>query len=104
MRSLERQRITAATYVVPHTIHCSLSHLRFGFRGLMLDLARHFLSADSIKRQIDLMARYKLNFLHLHFSDDESWALQIDGIPELTEVGICHIEANDNGICTYFYN
>ena len=52
----------------------------------MIDIARQFHNKDVIKRQLDLMWRYKLNVLHLHFSDDESWALEIDGIPELTDV------------------
>ena len=52
----------------------------------MIDIARQFHNKDVIKRQLDLMWRYKLNVLHFHFSDDESWALEIDGIPELTDV------------------
>lgn len=54
----------------------------------MLDIARQFHSKDVIIRQLDLMWRYKLNILHLHFTDDESWAIEIDGIPELTTVSI----------------
>lgn len=52
----------------------------------MLDIARHFHNKETIKSVLDLMWRYKLNTLHLHLTDDESWSLEIDGLPELTEV------------------
>ena len=54
----------------------------------MLDLARHFHDKDTVKSVLDLMWRYKLNTLHLHLTDDESWSLEIDGLLELTEVRI----------------
>lgn len=60
---------------------------RFGYRGMHLDVARNFHSAESVKRLLDLMASYKLNRLHFHVSDDEGWRVQIDALPELTEVG-----------------
>jgi len=60
---------------------------RFGHRALMLDIARNFQPASQIIKVIDLMALYKLNVLHLHMSDDEGWRLEINGLPELTEVG-----------------
>lgn len=60
--------------------------LRFDYRGFMLDVARHFFDKEVIKRQIELLSYYNLNRLHLHLTDDESWSLEIDGIPELTEV------------------
>jgi hexosaminidase len=56
-----------------------------GYRGLQIDVARHFQSATSIKKLIDLMAFLKLNKLHLHLTDDEGWRLQIPGLPELTD-------------------
>ena len=60
---------------------------RFGYRGLMLDVARNFQSKESVKRIIDVMALYKLNTLHWHLNDDEGWRLEIPSLPELTEVG-----------------
>jgi len=60
---------------------------RFGYRGMMLDVARHFASVATVKRLLDCMARYKLNRLHLHLTDDEGWRLRIDALPELTEIG-----------------
>lgn len=60
---------------------------RFGYRGLLLDVARNFQKKEQLLRIIDLMGFYKLNTLHLHFSDDEGWRIEIPGLPELTEVG-----------------
>lgn len=58
---------------------------RFAWRGLMIDVARHFASVASLKRQIDAMERLKLNVLHLHFSDDEAFRIQSSRFPALTE-------------------
>jgi len=60
---------------------------RFGYRGLHLDVARNFQKKESVLRMLDLMATYKLNKFHLHFSEDEGWRLEIPELPELTEVG-----------------
>lgn len=60
---------------------------RFGYRGFMLDVARNFQPKSSVLRTIDLMARYKLNTLHLHLTDDEGWRIEIAGLPELTRIG-----------------
>ncbi|MBX2925178.1 MAG: family 20 glycosylhydrolase [Chitinophagaceae bacterium] len=60
---------------------------RFGWRGLMLDVSRHFFSKEFVKKYIDEMARYKFNVLHLHLTDDQGWRIEIKGLPKLTEVG-----------------
>ncbi len=60
---------------------------RFGYRGLMLDVARNFQSKASVLKVIDAMALYKLNTLHLHLNDDEGWRIEIPALPELTAVG-----------------
>lgn len=60
---------------------------RFGYRSLMLDVARNFQTKDELMRVLDLMALYKMNILHLHFMDDEGWRLEIPSLPELTELG-----------------
>ncbi len=62
---------------------------RFGYRGLHLDVARNFQPKEVVLRLLDLMARYKFNRFHFHLTDDEGWRLEIDGLPELTEVGGC---------------
>ncbi len=60
---------------------------RYAWRGVMLDVARHFFGVDDVLRFIDLAALYKLNVLHLHLTDDQGWRLQIDAWPELTVAG-----------------
>jgi hexosaminidase len=60
---------------------------RFGWRGAMLDVARHFMSVDFVKKFIDLLALHKLNILHLHLNDDQGWRIEINKYPKLTSVG-----------------
>jgi hexosaminidase len=60
---------------------------RFGHRAFLLDIARNFQTKEQIFKTLDLMALYKLNVFHFHFSDDEGWRLEIPGLPELTQVG-----------------
>lgn len=59
----------------------------FGYRGAMLDVARHFFSVEDVKRFIDFLATYKMNALHLHLSDDQGWRIEIKSWPKLTEIG-----------------
>lgn len=58
---------------------------RFGYRGVMLDIARHFHGVDTIEAYIDRAASLKFNVLHLHLSDDQGWRLEIESRPALTE-------------------
>jgi hexosaminidase len=60
---------------------------RFGWRGVMLDVSRHFFTKDEVKRYIDQMARYKFNTFHWHLTDDNGWRIEIKSLPKLTEVG-----------------
>ncbi|QHV99477.1 beta-N-acetylhexosaminidase [Spirosoma endbachense] len=60
---------------------------RFGWRGLMLDVSRHFFDKAFVKRFIDQMAQYKFNVFHWHLTDDQGWRIQINSLPKLTEVG-----------------
>jgi hexosaminidase len=57
---------------------------QYSWRGVMLDVARHFFNKDEVNQLLDVMAMHKLNTLHLHLSDDQGWRLQILGYPELT--------------------
>ena len=58
---------------------------RFPYRGVMLDVSRHFRSAGFVKKQIELLSSYKINRLHLHLTDAAGWRLEIDKYPRLTE-------------------
>ncbi len=60
---------------------------RFGWRGLMFDVSRHFFTKQEVKQFIDEMVRYKFNLLHLHLTDDQGWRIQIKSLPQLTDVG-----------------
>ncbi|AQS69342.1 beta-N-acetylhexosaminidase [Streptomyces pactum] len=60
---------------------------RFPWRGLMLDVARHFMPKDGVLRYLDLMAAHKLNVLHFHLTDDQGWRVEIKRHPKLTETG-----------------
>ncbi|MFD9433252.1 beta-N-acetylhexosaminidase [Streptomyces sp. NPDC060002] len=72
-------------WVVPHvTIEDAP---RFRWRGLMLDVARHFMPKDGVLRYLDLMAAHKLNVFHFHLTDDQGWRIEIERYPRLTEVG-----------------
>ncbi|MDI6104955.1 beta-N-acetylhexosaminidase [Actinoplanes sp. NEAU-A12] len=62
-------------------------HPRYAYRGSMLDLARHFHEPAEVRAYIDQISRFKINYLHLHLSDDQGWRIQIDSWPRLTEVG-----------------
>ena len=59
---------------------------RFAYRGFMLDVSRHFFPLDFVKKQIDLMAHYKLNTFHWHLTDGPGWRLEIKQYPELTNI------------------
>jgi hexosaminidase len=60
---------------------------RFGWRGVLLDVARHFLPKQDVLRFLDLIALHKLNVLHLHLTDDQGWRIEILRYPRLTTVG-----------------
>ncbi|MEY4805432.1 MAG: hypothetical protein RL331_1958 [Bacteroidota bacterium] len=60
---------------------------KFQWRGLHLDVSRHFFTVDEVKRFIDLMAYYKFNTLHWHLTDDQGWRIEIKKYPLLTAVG-----------------
>jgi len=67
---------------------------RFGYRGTMLDVARHFMPKDNVLRFIEVMAMHKLNVLHLHLTDDQGWRIQINRYPNLTETGAWRRESS----------
>ncbi len=64
-----------------------LDYPRFGWRGLMFDVSRHFFTKAEVKEFIDDMVKYKYNLLHWHLTDDEGWRIEIKSLPKLTEVG-----------------
>ena len=65
---------------------------RFHYRGLMIDPCRHFMPVEAIKKQIDVMAMFKINTLHWHLTEDQGWRIEIKKYPKLTEVGSKRID------------
>ncbi|HMW37769.1 MAG: family 20 glycosylhydrolase [Saprospiraceae bacterium] len=62
-------------------------YARFQYRGMHLDVSRHFFPVTFIKTYIDLLARYKFNYFHWHLTDDQGWRIEIRKFPDLTEIG-----------------
>jgi len=60
---------------------------KFSWRGLHLDVSRHFFTVDEVKKYIDLMSIYKFNTFHWHLTDDQGWRIEIKSFPKLTEIG-----------------
>lgn len=69
-----------------------LDYPRFGWRGLMLDVSRHFFPKEDVKKFIDQMVKYKFNTFHWHLTDDHGWRIEIKSLPKLTEVGAWRVE------------
>jgi hexosaminidase len=65
---------------------------RFEYRGVHLDVGRHFFPVDFIRKYIDMMSAYKMNTFHWHLTEDQGWRLEIEKYPLLTEVGSCRKE------------
>jgi hexosaminidase len=65
---------------------------RFGWRGTMLDVSRHFFTKDEVKSFLDDMAKYKYNTLHFHLTDDQGWRIEIKSLPKLTQVGAWNVK------------
>lgn len=65
---------------------------RVGWRGMMLDVARHFFTVDEVKQYLDNMVKYKYNMFHWHLTDDEGWRIEIKSLPRLTEIGAWRTE------------
>jgi hexosaminidase len=68
---------------------------RFQWRGMMLDVSRHFYSPEAVKQYIDLLATYKFNTFHWHLVDDPGWRIEIKKYPKLTEVGAWRVDHLD---------
>ena len=80
-----KSKVTAINWDIP-CVEIS-DEPRFKWRGMHLDVGRHFLSVDFIKKQLDVMAMYKLNTFHWHLTEDQGWRIEIKKYPKLTEIG-----------------
>ncbi len=89
-KSFVQARPKAQTWQLPFvTIK---DHPRFQWRGLMLDVSRHFFIKEEVKRFIDDMVKYKFNTLHWHLTDDQGWRIEIKSYPKLTSIGAWNVK------------
>ena len=92
----ERARTTSTPRATTAPVSLRGVHIadapRFSYRGLHLDVGRHFAPVSFVKRYIDLMSRYKFNTFHWHLTEDQGWRIEIKKYPRLTEVGSCRKE------------
>ncbi|MBS1683764.1 MAG: beta-N-acetylhexosaminidase [Bacteroidetes bacterium] len=74
----------------------------YEYRGMHLDVCRHFFTKEFIKKYIDLLAAYKMNVFHWHLTDDQGWRIEIKKYPRLTEVGAWRTEADGSRYGGYY--
>lgn len=86
--------VAAASWKIPAVNITDYPRLKW--RGLMLDVSRHFFTKNEVEQFIDQMSRYKYNIFHWHLTDDEGWRIEIKSLPKLTEVGAWRVEKIGN--------
>lgn len=74
----------------------------FGYRGMLIDVCRHFLTVDEMKRHIDVLSMFKINRMHWHLTEDQGWRIEIKKYPRLTEVGSKRIESDGTEYGGYY--
>ncbi|GAA3562127.1 glycoside hydrolase family 20 protein [Snuella lapsa] len=85
-----QEQVTNTNWIIPNVV--IQDQPRFKWRGLMLDLSRHFFGKEYLKKTIDRLAMHKMNVLHLHLVDDQGWRIEIKKYPKLTEVGAWRVD------------
>nr|MCU0239245.1 beta-N-acetylhexosaminidase [Pyrinomonadaceae bacterium] len=75
---------------------------RFKYRGMHLDVGRHFMPVSFVKKYIDLMSQYKFNYFHWHLTEDQGWRIEIKKYPKLTEIGSKRSESHEGRYSTVF--
>lgn len=76
---------------------------RFAYRGLMIDVCRHFVDVDFLKKQLDVLAMFKINRFHWHLTDDQAWRVEIKKYPRLTEMGSLRTEGDGSTYGPFFF-
>ncbi len=84
-KEIESKTVTSGTWTLPAV--SITDYPRFGWRGIMLDVSRHFFTKDEVKKYIDQLVKLKYNTFHWHLTDDNGWRIEIKSLPKLTEVG-----------------
>jgi hexosaminidase len=88
-KEIESQQVVRKNWSAPAV--SITDYPRFGWRGAMLDVSRHFFTKEEVKRHIDQIARYKYNVFHWHLTDDQGWRVEIKSLPKLTQIGACRV-------------
>jgi hexosaminidase len=89
-KEIEGAKIAATAWTIPSVT--ITDYPRFAWRGIMLDVSRHFFTKDEVKRYIDQISKYKFNTFHWHLADDQGWRLEIKSRPRLTSVGAWRVK------------
>ncbi|HXA01884.1 MAG TPA: family 20 glycosylhydrolase [Cytophagaceae bacterium] len=84
-KEIESKSVIKSTWTIPAVK--IIDYPRFGWRGIMLDVSRHFFPKEEVKLYIDQIARLKYNTFHWHLTDDNGWRIEIKSLPKLTQVG-----------------
>ncbi|MVM36046.1 family 20 glycosylhydrolase [Spirosoma sp. HMF4905] len=84
-KEIEGKIVTTKTWTVPAVK--ITDYPRFGWRGIMFDVSRHFFTKVEVKQYIDQLAKLKYNTFHWHLTDDNGWRIEIKSLPKLTSVG-----------------
>ncbi|UFH52843.1 beta-N-acetylhexosaminidase [Spirosoma sp. KNUC1025] len=89
-KEIESKTAVAKTWTLP-AVRIT-DYPRFGWRGVMLDVSRHFFTKAEVKQYIDQLAKLKFNTFHWHLTDDNGWRIEIKSLPKLTQVGAWRVE------------
>lgn len=92
-KEIESQQLVSNTAWTVPAVRIT-DYPRFGWRGIMLDVSRHFFSKADVMAYIDQLARLKYNVLHWHLTDDNGWRVEIKSLPKLTSIGAWRVERN----------
>ena len=84
-KAIESKTVISRNWTLPAV--SIMDYPRFGWRGIMLDVSRHFFTKDDVKKYIDQIAKLKYNTFHWHLTDDNGWRIEIKSLPKLTEIG-----------------
>jgi hexosaminidase len=88
-----RQLVGSTEWLVPAV--SVVDYPRFGWRGMHLDVSRHFFPKEFIKKYLDLIAMHKMNIFHWHLTDNNGWRLEIKKYPKLTEISAWRVDRED---------
>jgi hexosaminidase len=97
---IENNQLVKATWKVPCVSITDAP--KFAYRGILLDACRHFISVAHIEKLLDVLAMYKINWLHWHLTDDQGWRIEIKRYPKLTQIGATRTDENGKPNSGYY--